>query len=130
MKTTLLFAIALLTAGLMTSEADARLYVGFSSIHRTGYSSCGCDLYQKRVVSGFDRYNRPIYRYYAVPVSHRCGGHAVRRSHYTGGSHYSNSRRTHRNHYRYSTPRRVSYGRNHRNHSHAGYRGTRRITIR
>lgn len=59
--------------------------VGHSYVYKSGYTSCGCVIYTKRVIIGYDCYHRPIYKYYKVPVSHRCGG-------YCGTSYYKHSK--------------------------------------
>jgi len=78
---------------------------GTSDTYRSSYSTCGCPIYKRRVIISYDCYNRPVYRYYTVPIVHCCSSHyrtSYRRPHYRHGNHYSN-------HYR-----RPSYG--HRSH--------------
>ena len=87
---------------------------GTSYTYRSSYGSCGCPIYKRRVIISYDCYNRPVYRYYSVPIVHRCRSHyrtSYRRPHYRHGNHYSN-------HYR-----RPSYG--HRSHiSYSGRYGS------
>ena len=85
---------------------------GTSYTYRSSYSNCGCPIYKRRVIISYDCYNRPVYRYYSVPIVHRCRSHY--RPQYRYGNHYSN-------HYR-----RPSYG--HRSHiSYSGRYG--RISV-
>ena len=54
-----------------TAEAGVRISIGSSNIYTSGHASCGCPIYTKRVVRGFDHYRRPIYSYYRQPF--KCG---------------------------------------------------------
>ncbi|MFD2158747.1 hypothetical protein ACFSW8_07555 [Rubritalea tangerina] len=38
----------------------------------SGYTSCGCPIYTKRVVRYYDCHGHPVYGYYRQPVTHRC----------------------------------------------------------
>lgn len=105
MKKILILIVGLLASGItMPSTAQASsIRIGHSSIYNSGYHSCGCAIRTKRVVYGFNRYHRPIYRYYSVPTIHRCGHRG----------HYRSSRYGYRSHY------------NHRRSSYRGYHGSR-----
>ncbi|MGB0774424.1 MAG: hypothetical protein ACPG32_07225 [Akkermansiaceae bacterium] len=84
-------------------------HIGHSYTYRSGSTSCGCAIYTKRVVVGYDCYRRPIYRYYSQPVSHRCH-HS--RSHYRPQhSHHGNRYYSHYPHRSRSYP-----SRSHRSH--------------
>ncbi|BDS07475.1 hypothetical protein NT6N_25150 [Oceaniferula spumae] len=107
---TLLATIATVFVGLVAlpEKAEARPHhghVGQSYTYVSGHSSCGCAVYKRRVVTGYDCYHRPIYRYYSVPVVHRCRSHHSSR------------------YYRHDVPR-GHYDRSHyRRNSHSGHRG-------
>jgi hypothetical protein len=55
-----------------TAEARSPKHCDSGHTYRSGYSSCGCAIYTKRIISGYDCYRRPIYRYHSVPIVHRC----------------------------------------------------------
>ena len=68
-------------------KADARPHnVGHSYIYKSGTASCGCVTYTKRVIVSYNRYGRPVYRYYSQPITHSCG---YRKHSYNG--YYGNS---------------------------------------
>lgn len=55
------------------SVAQARrAAIGSSTIVRTGFTACGCPLYTKKTVIGYDRCGHPILRASALRVNHRC----------------------------------------------------------
>ncbi len=92
-----------------TAKADYYSY-GSSYTYRSGYASCGCATYTRRIFLGYDSCGRPIYRYYRVPVSHHCRSyyrpvhygyynHYCRPSHH--GYYYRHYRPSHRRHYSY-----------------------------
>ena len=95
MRTLLIITATALAGLLLPQTAEA----GYSSCntgytYQSGRSSCGCPVYTRRVVAGYDCYNRPVYRYYSVPVVHRCRhtrSHSYT-SHYTPSRHYGYSR--------------------------------------
>lgn len=64
-----LLAIAGLFALPQSAEAGSS---SLSITYKSGHAACGCPIYTKRVVVGWDHLRRPIYRYYSVPVAHRC----------------------------------------------------------
>ncbi|MFK7909237.1 MAG: hypothetical protein AB8F34_01405 [Akkermansiaceae bacterium] len=103
---TILATLATIAISLIAlpEKAEARsCSSGNSYTYVSGHTSCGCPVYTRRVVSGYDCYNRPTYRYYRVPVTHRC------RSHYSSRSYRShNHSYGHRNHYSRSSR---NYGR-------------------
>lgn len=115
---TLLATIATAALGLIAlpEKAEARPHrgTGHSYTYSIGTTSCGCPIYQRRVVTGYDCYHRPIYRYYSVPVTHRCSSHY--RSHHHHGHHHARHHDHHRSHY---------YHRGHR-----GHRGHSSVTFR
>jgi len=95
---TILATIATVIVGFIAlpSQAEARPHsghIGQSITYVSGHTSCGCAIYKRKVVVGYDRYHRPIYRYYSVPIVHRC--------------------RSNHSSYRYNTPSRSHYGRSH-----------------
>lgn len=100
---TILATLATLAFGLVafpeTAEARPHCGTGQSYTYVSGHTSCGCPIYKRKVVVGYDCYNRPIYRYYSVPVTHRCRSHhrsRYSRSHYhRNRSHYYRSRYSH-----------------------------------
>jgi len=77
-----------------TSEARSPKHCGSSYTYRSGHASCGCAIYTKRILSGYDHCHRPIYRYCGVPIVHHCHS---KRSHYS--SSYRSSYGHHNNHY-------------------------------
>ncbi len=101
MKTILAtIATVFVTLVALPQKAEARPHpVGHSYIYQSGYSSCGKATFIKRVIVSYNRCGQPIYRYYRMPSSYRCG--TVR--HYTNkpsrhsaryhrGSHHSRHR--------------------------------------
>ena len=66
----------------LPNKAEARPYShsGSSYTYRSGHASCGCAIYTKRILSGYDHCRQPIYRYCGVPIVHRCHS---KRSHYS-----------------------------------------------
>lgn len=61
-------------------RADAG-HATVSFTYQSGRTSCGCPTYTRRHVAGYDCHRRPVYRYVAVPVTHRCS-HRGNRYHY------------------------------------------------
>ena len=116
----LIAIIATAVTGLIAFPQEAEAgHAGVSITYRSGHSACGCPLYTRRHFSGYDHYRRPVYRYAAVPIVHRCRGHVGPPVHYRQKNYYKHSR-----HYR-PAPRpvrgyRYGHGRPHRNPS--GYR--------
>jgi hypothetical protein len=89
---TILTTLATVVVGLLafpdTAEARPHGHHGSSHTYKSGHSSCGCAIYTKRIISSYDCYHRPVYRYYSVPVVHKCrSNHSYRsnRSHYSSG---------------------------------------------
>ena len=99
--TTLVTVVVSLTA--LPNSAEARPHCDTHQsayTYRSGWTSCGCSVYTKRVFTGYDCYHRPIYRYYRVPVVHRCQSHhnphyRNHRSHYRGNDYYQRNKRKH-----------------------------------
>lgn len=75
MKTllTTITAIAIALIATPTKAEAGILKIGATVKIVSGYSSCGCPIYTKRVVSGFDRFQRPIYKSYRLPSNCHCG---------------------------------------------------------
>lgn len=63
--------------------------VGHSYTYSIGHISCGCAIYQRRVIAGYDRHHRPVYRYYSVPVTHHCRSYVTP---HRGSSHVHHAR--------------------------------------
>ncbi|MBK1834500.1 hypothetical protein [Roseibacillus ishigakijimensis] len=61
-----------------TAQAEIHIRIGSSKTYISGRTSCGCAIYTKRVVCGFDRFHRPVYSYHRQPV--RCTCRSVRRA--------------------------------------------------
>lgn len=55
-----------------TAEAGVHISIGSGYTYVSGHASCGCPIYTKRVVRGYDCYRRPIYSYYRQPFSCHC----------------------------------------------------------
>lgn len=109
--TKLLFPIFAILFGL-TFSAQAQYYnnnrqacsTSYPSVNYvSGYSSCGCPRYTKKVTVGRDYRGYPIYKYYSVPFSCGCKKYQQPRynSRYSNGSsfhysrsHYNNQRRS------------------------------------
>ena len=87
--TTLAAFLVVLIATPETAEANSRFGIGSSHTFISGHSSCGCPIYTKRVVRGFNSYRQPLYNYYRQPF--KCGGHSNFRSGYTS-PHFSKSK--------------------------------------
>lgn len=87
---TLLATLATVVLGFValphTAEARPNGHHNSSYTYHSGNSSCGCATYTRRVFNGYDCHQRPTYRYYSVPVVHRCSS-SRHGNHY--GSHYS-----------------------------------------
>ena len=108
MKKPIAIAAAILTSIVAFPQKAEAGYSSVSFTYQSGRSACGCPIYTKRYVAGYDCYRRPIYRYVSVPVVHRC-------SHESHRSHYIHSNRNHcRPVYRPSCG--TSYTRNHYTH--------------
>ena len=84
-----------------TAEASIHLKIGSSHSYVSGRASCGCPIYTKRVVRGFDRYRKPIYSYYRQPFRCCCRksyrSPVVRRSFSSGHSASVHSHQSSRN---------------------------------
>ena len=96
-----------------TAEARSPKHCDSGYTYRSGYSSCGCPIYTKRIISGYDCYRRPIYRYHSVPIVHRCHSKRKHYHSYYGGygncGKYSHRKRSygHYGHHRYGN--RISF---------------------
>ncbi|MGJ8725448.1 MAG: hypothetical protein ACSHYB_12895 [Roseibacillus sp.] len=55
-----------------TAEAGVHISIGTGYTYVSGRASCGCPIYTKRVVRGYDGYRRPIYSYYRQPFNCGC----------------------------------------------------------
>ncbi|MCP5536958.1 MAG: hypothetical protein H7A51_12095 [Akkermansiaceae bacterium] len=103
---TILATLVTIIVGLVAlpGTAEARPHDNCSSSYTylSGNTACGCPVYTKRVFVGYDCYHRPIYRYYSVPVVHRCRSHyrPTYHNHPGHGSRYYNNSRypSHRGH--------------------------------
>lgn len=110
-------AAVLVSAFALSNSAEAGIHVSIGTGYNyvSGHASCGCPIYTKRVVRGYNRYNQPIYNFYRQPF--RCRGASCRsrqvnfRQHgfVSRGGHYNN-----RSHY-------YSRGRGHYNNRHSNY---------
>ena len=72
----LIAILAVATTGLVLFPQTAA--AGHSRVgvtYQSGRSSCGCPVYTRRSIKGYDCYRRPVYRYVRVPVIHRCRHH-------------------------------------------------------
>lgn len=82
MKKLLTMLAVAVAATLATPKAEAgRTHVSVTI--RTGTASCGCPIYSKRYVRGYDCYRRPVYGYTRLSFRHNtryCRHH--RPSHY------------------------------------------------
>lgn len=80
-----LLAIATVASAalLMTPKAEAGHSCDTGYVYRSGYSSCGCPIYTKRYVRGYDCYRRPIYGYIRLDLRHgsSCRHHHAHRNH-------------------------------------------------
>ena len=85
--------IAAAITGLITLPTEAEAGHGHAAYtYRSGHSACGCPIYTKRYFTGYDCHRRPVYRYAAVPVVHRCRSHACPPVHYRHHNYYKHSR--------------------------------------
>ncbi|MGJ8672803.1 hypothetical protein [Rubritalea sp.] len=66
-----------------------------SQTYASGRTNCGCAIYTKRVVKGYDCHGRPVYAHYSQPVKHSC-----KSSHYRPAPRSYSSCRTHTPSYR------------------------------
>jgi len=97
---TLLTTLVAIALGLIAlpEKAEARpCHVAYGKTYISGYTSCGCSIYTRRVVTGYDCRHRPIYRYYRLPVSHCCRSYSrslykSRCNSYRGISYYGSYR--------------------------------------
>lgn len=110
MKIIIATLVSVLGLVALPNKAEARHGDSGSSsyTYRSGHASCGCAIYTKRVITGYDCYRRPIYRYYSVPIVHRC--HSNRSHHHS----YHRPSYGHRGYY-------SSYSHHNRNYSHHRY---------
>lgn len=110
-------AVVSLTA--MPEKAQAAPHhhhrIGHSHTYCSGHAACGCRVYTRRVVIGFDCYHRPVYRYFSVPIVHRCHRY-VRPGRYHH-HHHAHHRHYHGHHY---------YG----HHGHHGIHGSYTVRTR
>lgn len=93
-----ILAITLISIVLFPEQAFAgHGHSGSGYTYRSSYSTCGCPLYKRRVIASYDCYRRPVYRYYSVPIVHRCRTYRApaHRAHYSYGH-----RRSYSSHYR------------------------------
>ncbi|MDE0826901.1 MAG: hypothetical protein OSA48_08850 [Akkermansiaceae bacterium] len=120
MKTLLAIAATALL-GLVVPQAAEAGHSSYRSGHtyQCGRSSCGCPIYTKRVVSSYDCFRQPVYRYYSVPVVHRCSSSRSHSYlHYTPSS-YSSRRSYNRGYWSNSSYYRGSYNRGHSRSSYS-----------
>lgn len=114
---TLLTTLATALVGLVAlpEKAEARnCGTSHSHTYRSGHASCGCPTYTRRVIIGYDCYHRPIYRYYSVPVVHRCKSHHNspyyhRRHRHHKYHHHYDRHRGHRSHYNHRRHKSISF---------------------
>jgi len=78
-KVVTLFAVLAALFAYVPQSVEARSSTSRISVstYVSGYSSCGCPIYTKRVLSHYNRYGRPVYNYYHQAVNHRCKNHRV-----------------------------------------------------
>lgn len=69
--TTLAAVLVGFVAAPNTAEAGVHISIGSGHTYVSSRASCGCPIYTKRVVRGYDNYRRPIYSYYRQPF--KCG---------------------------------------------------------
>ena len=128
---TILATIAAVFVSLIAfpQKAEAGSFpIGHSVTYKSGYASCGCAVYTKRVITSYDYYRRPVYKYYSVPIVHSCRtGYRSTNKYYGNSSSrfYSNrgsynrgstASRFHSNN-RFSSSSRSNYGRSNFNRS-------------
>jgi hypothetical protein len=99
-----------------TAEARSPKHCGSSYTYRSGHASCGCAIYTKRILSGYDHCRQPIYRYYGVPIVHHC--HSKR-------STYRSSYGHHNNNYHHLSRYRSHYGNRYTSHRYGSRYGSR-----
>ncbi len=58
--------------------------IGHSYTYHSGYASCGSPIYTKRIIASYDRYHRPVYRYYRLPIRQ-----SYRTTRYTNNNYYN-----------------------------------------
>ena len=69
---TLITTIATVFISLVSlpQKAEAGSFpIGHSYTYHSGYASCGSPIFTKRVIASYDRYHRPVYRYYTLPIN-------------------------------------------------------------
>lgn len=66
----LLAIAAVAMAGLLSAPQAEAGHSGLNTTYRSGQSSCGCPIYTKRFVRGYDCRRQPIFGYSRVPISH------------------------------------------------------------
>jgi len=106
----------------LPNKAEARPYShsGSSYTYRSGHASCGCAIYTKRILSGYDHCRQPIYRYCGVPIVHRCHS---KRSHYSSSYGHQSGHYNHRSRYNNYSSSRYGHSRYSSRHgSHYGFR--------
>ena len=101
------------------AEARSPRVCGTSYTYRSGYTSCGCPIYTKRIIASYDCYQRPIYRYCGVPIVHRC--HSKHSKH----SSYRSSYGHHNNNYHHLSRYRSHYGKRYTSHRYGSRYGSR-----
>ena len=103
-----------------TAEARSPKHCGSSYTYRSGHASCGCAIYTKRILSGYDHCRQPIYRYCGVPVVHHCHS---KRSHYSSSYGHQSGHYNHRSRYNNYSSSRYGHSRYGSRHgSHYGFR--------
>ncbi len=106
-----LITLAVVLTGFFVFPQTAQAGYGYAPGFKRciGYSSCGCPIYQRRVIVSYDCYNHPIYRYISVPVVHHCrtyyrppvhhcAPHYVAPHHYYGRRYHHCGHSHHRSH--------------------------------
>ena len=80
----LLAIVAVAVTGLLSAPQAEAGHSSLSITYRSGFTSCGCPIYTKRYVRGYDCYRRPIFGYTQLPIRHgsSCRHRAVHRPTY------------------------------------------------
>ncbi len=66
----LLAIAAVAVSGLLSAPQAEAGHCSQSITYRSGHSSCGCPIYTKRYVRGYDCHRQPIFGYSRVPFCH------------------------------------------------------------
>lgn len=67
--TTICAAVIAILATPNQAEAGVKVRIGSSNTYLSGRTSYGTPIYTKRTVYRFDRYGRPVYNYYRLPIA-------------------------------------------------------------